>query len=129
MALHMLAPFVPRTRRVMALLIPSLLVAASVGCAHKRQSMRPVYVTPAPALRKTLRSGRRFPLGRLRQASLQDELRPYVDNPDDLFSPPKADRPWKYVVLHHSASPTGGYDAIDREHRKVLGWSGCGYHF
>ena len=25
--------------------------------------------------------------------------------------------------------PTGGYDQIDREHRKVLGWEGCGYHF
>jgi N-acetyl-anhydromuramyl-L-alanine amidase AmpD len=54
---------------------------------------------------------------------------PYTNNPDDLFSPPKADRPWKYVVLHHSATPTGSYDAIDREHRKRLGWDGCGYHF
>jgi N-acetyl-anhydromuramyl-L-alanine amidase AmpD len=60
---------------------------------------------------------------------LKDELRPYVNDPEDLFSPPKAERPWKYVVLHHSASPSGGYDEIDREHRKVLGWSGCGYHF
>jgi hypothetical protein len=220
MALHVMAPFVPRARRAAAMMIPILVVASAVGCGHRRQSMRPVYVTPAPAavavpsagcpsgncgttgepalsepaaaapasptatigpatppldapvapagtspprpgqpeepaldpvpanpstvpnlngpasqnnsgpaLRKTLRSGRRGLLGRPRQASLQDGLRPFVDNPEDLFSPPKADRPWKYVVLHHSATPSGGYDEIDREHRKVLGWSGCAYHF
>ena len=67
--------------------------------------------------------------GRLRQTSLSEQLRPYVNDADDLFSPPKADRPWKYIVLHHSANPTGGYDSIDREHRKRLGWNGCGYHF
>jgi len=54
---------------------------------------------------------------------------PYTNNPDDLFAPPKADRPWKYVVLHHSATPSGSYGEIDREHRKRLGWDGCGYHF
>jgi N-acetyl-anhydromuramyl-L-alanine amidase AmpD len=52
-----------------------------------------------------------------------------VNDPDDLFAPPKADRPWKYIVLHHSASASGGYGSIDREHRKRLGWDGCGYHF
>ncbi|MFO0951859.1 MAG: N-acetylmuramoyl-L-alanine amidase [Isosphaeraceae bacterium] len=67
--------------------------------------------------------------GRVRQASLRENLRPYVNDPDDLFAPPKADRPWKYIVLHHSASETGGYGSIDREHRKRLGWDGCGYHF
>jgi N-acetyl-anhydromuramyl-L-alanine amidase AmpD len=65
----------------------------------------------------------------VRQASLTDRLRPFVNDPNDLFQPPKADRPWKYVVLHHSANPTGSYDSIDREHRDRLGWAGCGYHF
>ncbi len=53
----------------------------------------------------------------------------YTSDPDDLFQPPKADRPWKYIVLHHSADQSGGYDSIDQEHRKRLGWQGCGYHF
>ncbi len=88
--------------------------------------------TRGPALsapKTSLRKGKRAAPLRLRTASLGDELRPYVSDPDDLFLPPKADRPWRYVVLHHSASATGGYDQIDREHRKVLGWEGCGYHF
>ena len=63
------------------------------------------------------------------KTTLREQLQPYTNDPDDLFSPPKADRPWKYIVLHHSASATGGYDSIDQEHRKRLGWQGCGYHF
>lgn len=74
-------------------------------------------------------NGRRTAPARLRKVSLREQLLPYTNNPDDLFSPPKADRPWKYVVLHHSANPSGNYEAIDHEHRKRLGWEGCGYHF
>ncbi|SIO59493.1 N-acetylmuramoyl-L-alanine amidase [Singulisphaera sp. GP187] len=74
-------------------------------------------------------TGRRSLFGRPREASLRERLRPFVNDPDDLFTPPKADRPWKYVVMHHSAHASGGLNEIDREHRKVLGWEGCGYHF
>jgi N-acetyl-anhydromuramyl-L-alanine amidase AmpD len=52
-----------------------------------------------------------------------------ADDPAELFQPPKADRPWKYIVLHHSASATGSYAQIDRDHRAIKGWKGCGYHF
>jgi hypothetical protein len=64
-----------------------------------------------------------------RRASLRSGLEPFVNDPQDLFGPPKADRPWKYIVLHHSDHAAGGYAQIDREHRKVRGWNGCGYHF
>jgi N-acetylmuramoyl-L-alanine amidase len=68
---------------------------------------------------------------RVRRASLNERLRPYVDDStaNDLMYPIKVDRPWRYIVLHHSASASGNYDQIDAEHRKVLGISGCGYHF
>jgi hypothetical protein len=63
------------------------------------------------------------------RATLRETVAQYVSEPNDLFEPPKADRPWKYVVVHHSASAQGGLDQIDRDHRKVLGFEGCGYHF
>jgi hypothetical protein len=68
---------------------------------------------------------------RVRRASLNDRLRPYLDesNTNELLYPIKVDRPWRYIVLHHSASGTGNYDQIDSEHRKLLGIDGCGYHF
>jgi N-acetyl-anhydromuramyl-L-alanine amidase AmpD len=69
--------------------------------------------------------------GSVRRTSVQERLRPYLGESggNELFYPNKADRPWKYIVLHHSAHPAGNYDQIDAEHRKVLGYDGCGYHF
>jgi N-acetyl-anhydromuramyl-L-alanine amidase AmpD len=68
---------------------------------------------------------------RVRRTSLNADLRPFLDNAtaSELIFPARADRPWKYIVLHHSAHAKGSYETIDREHRKVLGYEGCGYHF
>jgi hypothetical protein len=62
---------------------------------------------------------------------LAARLEPFIagSSANELFNPNKADRPWRYIVLHHSASAAGNYDEIDREHRKLLGYDGCGYHF
>ena len=67
----------------------------------------------------------------VRPSSVQQRLSRYFGaaGGDELFYPSKADRPWKYIVLHHSANTSGNYDQIDHEHRKVLGYDGCGYHF
>ena len=69
--------------------------------------------------------------GRVRRASLERALKPFLDdsNANELIYPNKADRPWRYIVLHHSAAAKGNYDQIDAEHRKILGIDGCGYHF
>jgi hypothetical protein len=57
------------------------------------------------------------------------DLEARVNDPGDLFTPPRADRPWRYIVLHHSAHDAGSLAQIDRDHRERLGTSGCGYHF
>lgn len=43
-------------------------------------------------------------------------------------------RPWKYIVLHHSATGSGSVASIDEAHRQRLDeeglpWRGIGYHF
>ena len=39
-------------------------------------------------------------------------------------------KPWKYIVIHHSASDSGNASSIDKYHKEVKGWSnGLGYHF
>jgi N-acetyl-anhydromuramyl-L-alanine amidase AmpD len=53
----------------------------------------------------------------------------FVNDPADLFTPPRADRQWRYIVMHHSAHDTGSFAQIDRDHRERLGTAGCGYHF
>jgi hypothetical protein len=35
---------------------------------------------------------------------------------------------WKWIVIHHSATPTGGAAAFDKMH-KSKGWDELGYHF
>jgi hypothetical protein len=37
-------------------------------------------------------------------------------------------RPWKWIVIHHSATSTGSAAMFDREHREK-GWDELGYHF
>jgi len=69
--------------------------------------------------------------GLVKRASVRQRLEPYFNDrgSEDLFFPHKADRPWKYIVLHQSANETGNYDEIDAAHRRILGFDGCGYHF
>jgi hypothetical protein len=44
------------------------------------------------------------------------------------WTPKVPARPWKWIVVHHSASPSGSMAIFDREH-KAKGWDGVGYHF
>jgi len=64
-----------------------------------------------------------------KRATLRSRVTSFVNDPNDLFTPPKADRNWRYIVMHHSAHATGGYAQLDRDHRQELGTKGCGYHF
>ena len=63
------------------------------------------------------------------RAELSARVQALADDPIDLVQPPKAERAWRFVVLHHSARPTGGYAQLDRDHRERGGLDGCGYHF
>jgi N-acetyl-anhydromuramyl-L-alanine amidase AmpD len=40
-----------------------------------------------------------------------------------------AQQPWRWIVVHHSASDTGSAAAFDAFHRKVRHWDELGYHF
>jgi N-acetyl-anhydromuramyl-L-alanine amidase AmpD len=61
--------------------------------------------------------------------------RPQVPNQEPLIwsaiAPPPATaiHPWRFIVLHHTASRGGNAQAIDRDHVNQNGWDGIGYHF
>lgn len=42
--------------------------------------------------------------------------------------PTASPRPWRWIVIHHSATPSGGAAAFDRMHR-AKGWDELGYHW
>jgi N-acetylmuramoyl-L-alanine amidase len=49
------------------------------------------------------------------------------DVPSDWI-PPIAANSWRWIVIHHSATPAGNAAQFDREHRRK-GWDELGYHF
>jgi len=44
------------------------------------------------------------------------------------WAPRVAARPWKWIVIHHSATPAGNAAEFDKMH-KSKGWDELGYHF
>lgn len=59
---------------------------------------------------------------------------PVVPVRSNPWKPEAASRPWKYIVLHHTATSTGNVDSIHAEHQKKKDkqgnpWLGIGYHF
>lgn len=62
-------------------------------------------------------------------ANVRQLVQERADDPLDLVQPPKADRTWRFIAVHHSGSPAGGYAQLDRQHRDSGGLNGCGYHF
>jgi hypothetical protein len=48
--------------------------------------------------------------------------------PDGWIPPGGISRRWRYIVIHHSATPTGCASEFDRAHRG-RGWDELGYHF
>src|SRR5688572_485920 len=48
--------------------------------------------------------------------------------PRDWTPPTGAQRSWKWIVIHHSATPSGSARMFDKMHREK-GWDELGYHF
>lgn len=95
------------------------------GDSGTESRFRPSLEPPAKTSTRPTSRGR----ATTKQAVLRQNVQAYVNDPADLFTPPRADRAWRYIVLHHSAHPTGSFAQIDRDHRERLGTAGCGYHF
>jgi hypothetical protein len=52
---------------------------------------------------------------------------PAFDAPSD-WVPSTRPNAWRWIIIHHSATPGGGAVAFDRQH-KSKGWDELGYHF
>lgn len=60
-------------------------------------------------------------------------IRPRVAMPDFFgaprdWAPPGRSNNWQWIVIHHSATSTGGAGVFNKEH-KAKGWDELGYHF
>ena len=65
------------------------------------------------------------------QAPKEAIERPTVEQPAgaaNSWTPKAAPRPWRWIVIHHSATAAGSATEFDRSHR-ARGWDELGYHF
>ena len=113
----------PATRCAIGMLI----LAAAGGCAgtgrvldRMPQPIRMARSSPAPFRRVT-------PV----QAPSSRPQPALVPAAATGWRPPKGIErsKWNYIVVHHSATATGGASAFDRFHREVNKWDELGYHF
>lgn len=88
--------------------------------------------------RPSSRGGRSMPRTRPDSASPSSVPQPALErdptSPGDQESSvedgslPAPRNAWRYIVIHHSASPAGSLAGFDRQHR-ARGWDGVAYHF
>jgi hypothetical protein len=111
-----------------------MLAAALLGCQNQQVAQnipQPNFNGPAVAQAPV---AQRQPLPRVSQWQPPKPVAPPKSAPSQQAGIPRnwiptaQARPWKWIVIHHSATPAGSLAMIDREH-KEKGWDGCGYHF
>ncbi|MEM6312667.1 MAG: peptidoglycan recognition family protein [Planctomycetota bacterium] len=109
------------TLRVTMLLTMGVLVAA--GCESTTGPVR--YTSSDPA-------GHQTPAQPVRKASHRTPdttaAKPNVIAVPAAWRPSAAAQPWRYIVIHHSATDAGNARTFDRSHRSK-GWDELGYHF
>ncbi|MBE3133615.1 MAG: N-acetylmuramoyl-L-alanine amidase [Acidobacteria bacterium] len=110
-------------RKLAAGAVPAAAVLAAYGCGPKAALVR----DPAPPY-----FGPR--LGGPTRYAAAPEIRPAdppasaVASASDEWAPPGSERPWQFIVLHHSATARGCAAEFDVMHRNH-GWDELGYHF
>lgn len=111
-------------------LVGLCVAAAMVGCVAEQK--QPTAAAELPAFRDP---------SQIRPA--ESSIRPTPVAPPEIAEAPASrktpapfaawvpqtkGRAWKYIVIHHSATPDGNAAKFDREHR-AKGWDELGYHF
>lgn len=121
----------PISRALMFLslgLAGSALVLSGVGCAAQpeRTEIQPLAPYRAPAEIRPEITVRPMPAESAPVATVLPSTSNAVG--EAAWMPSVAQRRWKYIVIHHSATPGGNAAKFDREH-KAKGWDELGYHF
>lgn len=114
-------------RAAIALLLPALV--CWTGCETTR-SGGPRY--PAPIFETALRPTPSAPHSAISRRTTPPVATPRsypIDAEPGWFPPGGMSGRWTDIVIHHSASDSGGAVAFDRFHREVRHWDELGYHF
>jgi len=108
-------------RKFLPAFLALLLITTGVGCNHDQVAQLPPPRFSPPVISQNT-APRPVP-----------SVRPQVPYalPAGIprnWIPVASSRPWRWIVIHHSATPSGGAAKFDRDHREK-GWDELGYHF
>ena len=122
-------PDTTRTPTRAAALASALVLSVGVaGCASSKPPEQPLLVATLPVPNfdgPNLAEPSPPPVALKPKASLPAP--DYATAPRD-WTPLARPNNWQWIVIHHSATPTGGAAAFDKMH-KGKGWDELGYHF
>ena len=117
-----LIPFI-----ALSVAMPALLVA--VGCQSNKPMVQNI---PPPSFSgPTVQAGATPQPHVAQNGTPPANVAPVKPNDNTIpreWSAVSGSRPWKWIVIHHSATPSGSAKAFDRMH-KEKGWDELGYHF
>jgi hypothetical protein len=115
---------VTRTWMVWALLV-------AVGCGEKTSMDNMPWLTLDPSQRQQRHTdypnNTKPPSGESNHPGGFGVVSSGLHNNDEITNASNP-RPWRYIVIHHSAQESGNASTIDAAHR-ARGWDGLGYHF
>jgi len=100
---------------------PSLVMAAPARAARDTFVYKPIEYSRAARVQSD------SPLAAPAPAAVR-AARPLPAH-DAAWEPAAAARPWRWIVIHHSATDVGSAAAFDVFHRTKRGWDELGYHF
>jgi len=114
--------------------ITIFVLAALTGCANPQQQSRTAATSPLATSATTITpipapsfDGPNV-LPKSAAGSAKTQASVSAPSGPGAWRPKVAPRDWQYIVIHHSATPSGSMAFFDKEH-KAKGWDGVGYHF
>lgn len=107
-------------------LLPALFVTALLaGC---QQPITSTATLPLPSLDGPAVAVPTPPPSQRTAPSITQSNKPRIPGVPDDWIPDATPNHWKWIVIHHSATPSGSAVFFDRAHRQK-GWDELGYHF
>jgi hypothetical protein len=116
-------------RTLLAVMAALGAMAAACGCQNQACMVKnppAPYFGPRVGGAVAMMPARPMPYGKPLEIPRQPARSPTWNTAE--WRPDGPERPWRYIVIHHSATPTGNADEFDRMHR-AKGWDELGYHF
>ncbi len=120
------------SRRAAVLLSVLAVAAATVmGCSKAQQLTQrpPVAVKEAFAYKTSPPTEPVRPAPRSSRPAVHRPRTPPLPEHDPAWEVDGAVRPWRFIVIHHSATHKGNAAVFDAWHRNHNGWDELGYHF